>query len=139
MKPRQVSSPAALWVVVLAFITVMRGSGSTQNFTYDEAGRLVSANYNAATNLSYAYDPAGNLLLASAPRPAIIATPQPSRQVTLSWPALPAGYVLQSSPALGQGESWSNVNLSQQPAQIGNLMVVTLTIGPEALFFRLRH
>ncbi len=113
--------------------------GGTATYAYDSAGRLTSGSYGVNTNISYAYDAAGNLLLASAPTPAILAAPQNGRQLTLYWPALPAGFVLQTSAALGPGASWSDVVFSQQPVQVGNLMVVTLSIGSQTAFYRLRH
>jgi YD repeat-containing protein len=139
MKMKRLFIGFLLSAVLLANPVTRSAVGGAVSFSYDSAGRLLSANYGGGQTASFAYDASGNILLSSAPAPAIIATPLAGRQLTLSWPVSPPGFVLQTSPALGPAESWSDVVFVQQPVQVGNLMVATFAIGPHTAFYRLRH
>ncbi|MBI3415999.1 MAG: RHS repeat protein [Verrucomicrobia bacterium] len=110
--------------------------GGPTSYTYDPAGRLVSADYGAGKSASYAYDNAGNLLQSSQPAPGLLIGALAGNQVTLSWPAASAGFVLQTSPSLGSGAQWIDVSVT--PAAEGNLSVVTINVGSETQFYRLR-
>jgi hypothetical protein len=109
------------------------GGGIT--YTYDAAGRLLSANYGAGHSASYAYDDAGNMLLSSAPSPAIVVGPLIAGQLTLSWPAIPVGFALQKSPTLGPTASWSAVTAAQ--TQNGNIISANVSVGDGTEFYRL--
>ena len=111
--------------------------GSTQNFGHDAAGRLVSADYGASTTISYVYDNAGNLRLLSSPGPGLVIGAVAGNQFTLSWPAAPSGYVLETSPSVGSGAVWSTNGLPS-PTLIGNFLTVTLPLSGSAQFYRLR-
>ena len=110
--------------------------GSTISYTYDAAGRLVTAGYGANRTTSYAYDNAGNLLQSSTPTPGMVIGSIVNRQFTLSWPSTPGGFVLQSASAIGPGAQWTNVGIT--PSQSGNLYSVTLTVGGTT-FYRLKN
>lgn len=127
---------AGLAVVAVGVLAlVWRSLGSTINYTYDGAGRLTSASYTALTNVSYVYDNAGNLLLETAPRPAILIGSVSAGEVTLSWPALPAGYVLQRATSLAAGD-WSD--LAVTTTQAGGMFMAAVPAGSAAAFYRLR-
>jgi YD repeat-containing protein len=50
-------------VLILAFCSsALAQSEITENYTYDDAGRLTSVVYGNETSISYTYDPSGNLL-----------------------------------------------------------------------------
>lgn len=110
--------------------------GGGISYTYDAAGRLLSANYGAGHTASYAYDDAGNVLLSSAPGPAIVVGPVIAGQLTLSWPAIPAGFALQKSPTLGPTASWSAVMAAQ--TQNANIISVNVSVGEGTEFYRLQ-
>jgi YD repeat-containing protein len=112
--------------------------GSTATYTYDAAGRLILTSYGSNTNISYSYDAAGNLLIESGPAPGIILAAVSGKQLTFWWSATPAGFVLQTSPALGSAADWQNVT-TPNPVQSGNYLSVTVTAGPENTFYRLSH
>jgi YD repeat-containing protein len=122
--------------LALAGVMALSGVAGTINYTYDPAGRLTSASFAADTNISYAYDPAGNLLAESEPAPGIILAAVTGKQLTFWWAAAPAGYGLQSSPALGPGEDWQDIT-APKPLQTGNLLTLTVTVGPDNTFYRL--
>jgi len=136
MKPIHSLLGLGLLAAGLALLLARPALSSTVNYTYDGAGRLISAHYSAATNLAYAYDNAGNLLLSSAPAPAILIGSVSAGEVTLSWAALPAGYILQRATALSQPTDWVDVPVTT--ANIGPLIVATVPAGPGAAFYRLR-
>jgi YD repeat-containing protein len=109
---------------------------STVSYTYDPAGRLITADYGGGKSASYAYDNAGNLLQSSTPAPGLIIGPLVSGQFTLSWPATPGGFVLQSAGSIGPSAVWNNVGLT--PVLTGNLYSVILTPATPATFYRLK-
>ena len=126
-----------LGLALLAGPTTRLASGGSVNYSYDSAGRLILADYGSHHTTSYVYDPSGNLLLASAPAPAIVVGSLAGGQLTLSWPAQPSGFVLQTASALGPGTSWSTVPTT--PTQTGNLLTVNITVGSTTAFYRLQH
>jgi YD repeat-containing protein len=127
-----------LLVAILLAVPIARlASGGSINFTYDAAGRLLLANYGAAHSASYAYDNSGNLLLSSFPAPAILPGPVVGGQLILSWPAPAAGFTLQQSANLGPTASWSNV--TAKTTQVGNLITVSVPVGPATQFYRLQQ
>jgi len=123
-------------IAALAWFCVWPVSSSTLSFTYDPAGRLVSAVYGTNRSTSYAYDNAGNLLQSAAPSPAIIIGPIMGGQLTLSWPASPGGFTLQSATTISPGANWADTGLT--PTQAGDLLVVIVPLGPGTTFYRLR-
>ncbi len=136
MKTFRFFSGVCLLALSLVFWLARAAFSGTVNYTYDGAGRLISAQYSAATNIAYAYDNAGNLLLSSAPGPAILIGAVSAGQVTLSWAAHPAGYVLQRATALGEPTDWTDVSVTT--TNLGPLVVATVPAGPGAAFYRLR-
>ena len=116
------------------FLIWVRAQAGLQSFSYDAAGRIVAADYGAGKSISYAYDHAGNLVQWSQPAPGIVVGLLAGNQLTLSWPAAPAGFRLQSTSALGPGAVWSGVPVA--PVQTGNLNFVTVTTAGTT-FFRL--
>ena len=56
------------------------------------------------------------------------------QNLSLTWPAQPAGFQLQASPNLSSTQ-WTNVPVT--PVSQGNSLTVTLPIGPGTKFFRL--
>jgi YD repeat-containing protein len=124
-------------MAVCAVFLVLSAGGGTINYAYDPAGRMISAAYNASASVSYSYDPSGNLLIASGPAPGLILSPVAAGQFTLSWPVSPGGFTLQKTGTLGPAAAWTAVNTT--PAQVGNMLVVTIPIGSGAVFYRLLH
>jgi YD repeat-containing protein len=137
MKTKQQLVGSLLAALLLVGPVIRLASGGGVTFTYDSAGRLLLANFGAGHSASYAYDNAGNLLLSSAPAPGIIIGPLVAGQLTLSWPALPSGFVLQKSATLGPTASWSTV--TARTNQVGNLITVIIAVGPESDFYRLQQ
>jgi hypothetical protein len=110
--------------------------GGTIQYAYDRAGRLLLADYGNDRTASYAYDRAGNLLASGAPVPGLAFEPLAGGGLTLSWPATPAGFGLQSAPALDGGLSWSAVPVT--PTRVDNLLSVTIPLNQgESQFYRL--
>jgi hypothetical protein len=134
-KPSVLAGFAFILATTILFVA-LRASSSTVNYTYDGAGRLIHADYGSSTNINYIYDNAGNLLVGSAPGPALLVGPLVGGQLTLSWPALPAGLILQRATALGPA-NWADATVLSQ-TQSGSLVVATVSVGPSAAFFRLR-
>jgi len=137
MKIKRTALRGALGALLCVSLVVWRGAGGTVNFTYDAAGRLTAANYGGTTNSSYAYDPAGNLILASAPTPALIVGPVVAGRVTLAWSAAPGGFILQHAITLKGANAWTDAPVT--PIQEGAFIVVRLSAGSGATFFRLRQ
>jgi hypothetical protein len=54
----------------------------------------------------------------------------------INWAASATGYVLESSPTLGSGATWTAVN---GVTTVGNQMQATVPTQGNAQFFRLRH
>ncbi len=52
----------AFLVGVVIFFAAGRARAETVNYTYDAAGRLVTAVYSSGVTIQYTYDKAGNLL-----------------------------------------------------------------------------
>jgi YD repeat-containing protein len=132
------NSSKTLLFVLCAAVLVLWGRASrasTIAYTYDSAGRLVTADYGANKTTSYAYDNAGNLLQNSQPTPGITVVSFVGNQLTLAWPISPGGFVLQSASAANPGAVWSNLGVTNM--QSGNLNSVTLTLGATT-FFRLK-
>jgi hypothetical protein len=132
-------SPTTLAIkisILVAGLFMWPALGSNVALTYDPAGRLVSAEYGTNRTASYAYDNAGNLLLSSAPAPAIIVGPIASGQVTLSWPASPSGFTLQQATVLGPSPNWADAGVTQ--SQSGNFVIATVPVGPGTVFYRLK-
>ena len=125
---------SALCAVLLVMWGHVAGA-STISYTYDPAGRLVAADYGMNRTTSYAYDNAGNLLQSARPAPGFIILGLTGTQLTLAWPAIPGGFVLQSATAIGSGALWINVNAIS--TQSGNLKTVTLTVNGTS-FYRLK-
>ena len=46
----------------LTFSDQLPCAAQTVNYTYDDAGRLISVNYGSAGSIAYTYDASGNLL-----------------------------------------------------------------------------
>lgn len=136
MKTKRQFIGLVLTAIVLGGSVERAVLGGGIHYTYDTAGRLVLANYGAGHSASYAYDDAGNVLLSSAPAPAIVVGPLTAGQLTLSWPATPAGLALQKSPTLGPTASWSAVTAEQ--TQNGNVISVNVSVGDGAEFYRLQ-
>ena len=111
-------------------------NASTISYTYDPAGRLVSADYGGNRTTSYAYDNAGNLLQSSQPTPGITILDVSANQLTLTWPASPTGFILQRAASLGPGNQWTDAGLT--PSLVGNLYVATIQIGAQSTYYRLR-
>ena len=115
----------------------LSASARVISYTYDPAGRLISADYGTGKSISYAYDNAGNLLQLSQPAPAIIVGSLVGNQLTLSWPASPAGFILETSLTIGAGAVWST-NVGAAPIANGDFLTVTLPVSGIAQFYRLR-
>jgi len=111
-------------------------SASTINYTYDPAGRIISADLGAGKSISYAYDSAGNLIQSSQPAPGLVVGAIVNSQVTISWPAAPGGFVLESSFALGAGALWTDAGIT--PVPNGNQLTVTISLTGPTKFYRLR-
>ena len=135
MKTRFQISTLVLPAIVIAGWIAGTALASTLAYNYDAAGRLVTASYAANTNFIYAYDAASNLRLSAAPTPALVMDPPAAGQVTLTWPAVPAGYVLQRSLVLGTGANWINTGIT--PVLSGNLLTASVPVGSQAAFYRL--
>lgn len=119
------------------FVFALTGAqAGTINYTYDASGRLVAVDHGAGKSVSYAYDNAGNLIQFSQPSPGLVLRPFVSGQFTIAWPAVPGGFVVESTAALGPGAVWSPVAAPANP--MGNLLFMTLSVGPANTFFRLR-
>ena len=116
------------------FLIWVRAQAGLQSFSYDAAGRIVAADYGGGKSISYAYDHAGNLVQWFQPAPGIVVDSLAGSQLTLFWPAAPAGFRLQSTSALGASAVWSDVLVT--PVQMGNLNLVTVTVAGTT-FFRL--
>ena len=56
--------------------------------------------------------------------------------IQLAWPAGASGFILESSPSLQPGTTWTTV--TDQPIQQGEQLVVTIPPASSAWFFRLR-
>ena len=118
-------------------IVTLAASASNITYTYDPAGRLVAADQGAGKSISYAYDNAGNLVQSSQPAPGIVIGPVVGNQVTLSWPAAPGDFILESSLALDASAVWTEVG--DTPTANGNRLMVTLSMMPgQTTFYRLR-
>jgi hypothetical protein len=118
----------------LMFATAGLRAG-TVAYTYDSAGRLLSANYGAGVTSAYAYDPSGNLLYSSAPAPALIYE-LGNGGLTIMWPVSASGFILQAAGVLGNSSAWAAVQT--QAAQSGNLFSLTVPFGNGPMFYRLR-
>lgn len=103
-------------------------------YNYDSAGRLVSADSGSGKSISYSYDNAGNLIQSSQPGPGILIAVISGNQVQLTWPASPAGYRLQSSPALGTSANWTDA--PGTPTLIGDRYTLVVNRGATT-FYRL--
>ena len=114
--------------------TAVAGPLSVSYF-YNAGGRLVGADYGSNNTASYAYDSAGNLLQAGAPSPSVASASISGNQVTLTWPAFPAGFVLETTAQLGAGAQWQAVNVPV--VQFGDQSSATVPLGKTA-FYRLR-
>ena len=136
MKSKRNALWVTLWVLLFACLAAWRVTGGTVSFTYDNAGRLTAANYAATTSISYAYNPAGNLILASAPVPALIVGPVVDGQMTLYWPATPAGFILQRATTLASTNAWTDAPVT--PLEDGAFFVAHVIAGSHTTFFRLR-
>lgn len=129
-------------VVGAALLAVINASGGDVHYTYDAAGRLVSADYGTAGSLAYSYDAAGNLLTRTvqtggSDRPALSVELLTPTQIVLSWSTNYAGFTLQSADSLAGGHSW--VDFTGQPARAGGKFVITNAIAPvNSTFFRLK-
>jgi YD repeat-containing protein len=134
MKRKILLKRAACCAILL--IGWVAGAGSSSvSYTYNAAGRLVGADYGAGQTISYAYDQAGNLLQASSPSPGLVPGIADTQHITLSWPAFPDGFILETTTQLGPGVQWQAVNA---PAVVtGDQKVVTLAFVPNS-FYRLR-
>jgi YD repeat-containing protein len=137
MKSKPNALRVALWLMLFASLAAWRGTGGNVTFTYDAAGRLTAANYAATTNFIYAYDPAGNLVLASAPVPALIVGPVVDGQMTLYWPVAPAGFILQRATTLASTNAWTDAPVT--PLEDGAFFVAHVIAGSHTTFFRLRQ
>lgn len=124
----------AMFVLCTVAATGLLSAG-TITYTHDPVGRLVSADYGAGTTISYAYDNAGNLVQFSQPSPGLAPGPIVNNEFTLSWPAAPAGFVLEMSATLGPAAVWQPVTIAATPA--GNQYVVRLPLAGHTTFFRL--
>ncbi len=51
-----------IWVALLAGLFCLAAMGGTIEYTYDEAGRLIKADYGDGKSITYTYDNNGNLL-----------------------------------------------------------------------------
>ncbi|MDQ6633020.1 MAG: RHS repeat protein [Verrucomicrobiota bacterium] len=122
-------------VLVLAVVIYGSTSASVINYTYDPAGRVVSADYGSSKSASYAYDNAGNLLQSSTPSPGLVIGPIQNGQFSIAWPSTPGGFVLESTTALGPGAVWSPVVAPTN--QMGDRFFVTLSVGSAQTFYRL--
>ena len=50
-------------IILLLFIFQLQAQETiTETYEYDEVGRLIKANYDNASSLTYVYDPSGNIL-----------------------------------------------------------------------------
>jgi YD repeat-containing protein len=112
------------------------GFASVINCSYDLAGRLTAADHGGGRSISYAYDAAGNLVQSSQGAPGLVFDLATPGQLTLSWPAAPSGFVLESSPAIGLAAVWTAVGTT--PVQSGNQLSVIVPISGGAKFYRLR-
>jgi YD repeat-containing protein len=124
----------AAYLLLSAFANLARPAPIT--YSYDNAGRLVGADYGASVTTSYAYDNSGNLLQTASPRPAIEATLLGNNQLLLVWSMFPAGYVLESADSLSAPIQWGPV--STAPAVNGDQKSVTVDISTGAKFYRLK-
>lgn len=124
-------------IAVLLAALALAASAGVVSYTYDPAGRLIFADYGAGKSISYAYDNAGNLVQLSQPAPGIVVGPIVGNQLTLSWPASPVGFVLETSSSVGTGAVWS-INVGATPTANGDLVTVTLPVGGATQFYRLR-
>ena len=95
-------------LAVLLLAGAAMSYASSVAYTYDPAGRLVTADYGANRTASYAYDNAGNLLQTATPTPGLTIKLS-GNLLILSWPISPAGFGLFSSSSLGAGAPWSSV------------------------------
>ncbi len=68
--------------------------------------------------------------------PPLLKAMRSAQSPDFSWPVASTGYQLQSSPRLGTEVVWENV--TTPPVVIGDEQVVTVDIGLEPQFFRLR-
>ena len=125
----------ALCAVALLFYR-SAAEASTIAYTYDPAGRIVAADYGSGKSISYAYDNAGNLVLSSQPAPTLLVSRAPAGQINLFWPAAPTGFRIYSSGSLGTGAQWNMSAATSFP--VGDLNVVTQTLGPTNTFYRLQ-
>lgn len=134
MKPPQIP----FWS--LAATAFLLGNSETRAssvvYTHDPAGRLVAVDYGGGKSTSYAYDNAGNLLVSSQPAPGLLVTRPAANQINLFWPAAPGGFGLYFAGNIGAGAQWNLSGASQ--FQIGDLNVVTQTLGPSNTFYRLQ-
>ena len=121
-------------LVLLAISTRISAGGI--GYTYDQAGRLIVADYGTNRTISYAYDNAGNLILSSQPAPGLLVSRPSASQINLFWPIAPGGFLLYSSGSLGAGAQWNTSGAIQ--FQIGDLNVVTQALGPANTFYRLQ-
>ena len=131
------AAPAVAAGLIATALVLISAAAIPVDFTYDPAGRLISADYGAGKSISYAYDNAGNLVLLSQPAPAIIVGSLVGNQLTLSWPASPAGFILETSLTIGAGAAWST-NVGAAPMANGDLLTVTLPVSATTQFYRLR-
>ena len=113
----------------------LSASAGVVSYTYDPAGRLISADSGSGKSISYAYDNAGNLLASAQPTPGLIVAGRTGSQLTLAWPISPGGFVLQSASSVGAGSVWNNVGATV--TQSGDFNYVTVTAGGTT-FYRLK-
>jgi YD repeat-containing protein len=134
---KSMTAPKTLWralfVAAISFWSPAADCGII-SYTYDPAGRLVAADYGTSKTISYAYDNAGNLLRSSQPTPGLTVVSLVGNQLTLSWPASPSGFVLESASSIGPGAQWTNPGV--QTTQSGNLTLATVTLSGTT-FYRL--
>ena len=123
-------------IPTLVTALALAASAGVVSYTYDPAGRLVSADYGGGKSTSYAYDNAGNLIVSSQPSPGLLVSRPSASQIALFWPVAPGGFLLYSSGSLGAGAQWNLSGAVQ--FQIGDLNVVTQALGPANTFYRLQ-
>ncbi len=113
------------------------GDPTTISYTYNSGDRLVGVDYGANQTSSYTYDPAGNLLGSDAPVPSLLPGPGADpAHITLTWPAFPPGFVLETTPRLDGSSPWRTV--AATATQTGDNYTIAVALGQTA-FYRLRH
>jgi YD repeat-containing protein len=137
MKPMKrkmlLKGPACFAILLIGWVA--GAASSSVSYTYNATGRLVGADYGSGQTISYAYDQAGNLLQASLPSPALVPGIADTQHITLSWPAFPDGFILETTTQLGPGAQWQAVNTLA--VVTGDQKIVTVAFVPNS-FYRLR-